>query len=56
MQGFLEEAVDNALDETPRTKMSDDGAVEAIIKRVIRTRMSALWGKRPPVAALIHRV
>ncbi|MEO0878710.1 MAG: ribonuclease J [Pseudomonadota bacterium] len=56
VQGFLEEAVDNALDETPRTKMSDDGAVEAIIKRVIRTRMSALWGKRPPVAALIHRV
>ncbi len=52
----LEEAVDEGVEDAPRAKRQDDEALEIIVRRIIRARLSALWGKRPPIAVLIHRI
>lgn len=56
VQLTLEEAIDSAIEDMPRGKKDDDDAVEEMIRRVIRRNLKRLWGKRPPIAVLLHRV
>ncbi|MEL7485638.1 MAG: ribonuclease J [Pseudomonadota bacterium] len=55
VQTALSEAIEEAIADTPRAKRENDDAVEVVVRRTVRGRMNALWGKRPPVAVLIHR-
>ena len=55
IEATLEDAVEEALSETPRAKREDDAAVEVIARRVIRGQMNAIWGKRPLIVVHVHR-
>ena len=56
VQATLEEAIDEGVEDMPRGKRQDDDAVENVIRRAVRSQLNAIWGKRPPIAVLIHRV
>lgn len=56
VQAALEEAIDEGVEEMPRGKRQDDDAVENVIRRAVRSQLNAIWGKRPPIAVLLHRV
>ena len=56
VQGALEDAIDVAIEELPKGKRKDDEAIENAARRAVRSLINALWGKRPPVAVLIHRI
>ncbi|MEL7489706.1 MAG: ribonuclease J [Pseudomonadota bacterium] len=56
VQLALEEAIDEAVEDLPRAKRQDDDAVENAIRRAVRQQLGRLWGKRPPIAVLLHRV
>ena len=56
VQSAIEEAIDEGVEDMPRGKRQDDDAVENVVRRAVRAQLNAIWGKRPPIAVLIHRV
>jgi ribonuclease J len=53
---MLEDAAEQAFALLSRQKRADDAAIEIALQRAVRSRMTALWGKRPIVGVLINRV
>lgn len=52
----LEEAAIEAFDSIARKKRQQDEAVIIAVQRAVRTRLQALWGKKPAVAVMVLRV
>ena len=53
---FLEDAIDDAVTETPRARRENDDAVDMVIRRVVRAQINRVWGKRAAIGVLIHRL
>ena len=49
------EIVDGIRDMAARSRLDDD-AVTVVVKRAVRDVMTDLWGKRPVISVLIHRI
>jgi ribonuclease J len=52
-QTIVEDAVDDALDNLPRARRRDGGAVRDILRRAVRSEVNAVWGKKPPTVVLV---
>jgi ribonuclease J len=52
----LEQAAVKGFESVPRKKRDEDDAIAVGVQRTVRTRLMALWGKRPAVGVLIVRV
>ena len=52
-QTIVEDAVDEAVDNLPRKRRLDAGAVRDIVRRAIRSEIDAVWGKKPPTVVLV---
>ena len=52
-QTIVEDAVDEALDNLPKSRRRDGGAVRDIVRRAVRSEVNAVWGKKPPTVVLV---
>jgi ribonuclease J len=52
-QTIVEDAVDEALDNLPKARRRDGGAVRDIIRRAVRSEVNTVWGKKPPTVVLV---
>ena len=52
-QTIVEDAVDEALDNLPKARRRDAGAVRDIVRRAVRSEVNAVWGKKPPTVVLV---
>jgi len=52
-QVIVEDAVDDALDDIPKARRRDGGAVRDIIRRAVRSEVNAVWGKKPTTVVLV---
>ena len=52
-QTIVEDAVDEAVDNLPKKRRLDAGAVRDIVRRAIRSEIDAVWGKKPPTVVLV---
>ncbi len=51
----LEAELDDALEGTKRSSLRDDGAVEKLVEKTLRTTCDELIGKKPVVTVMINR-
>ncbi len=54
--GALAVEIEEALDDLAPPKRKDDEAVEIVVKRAVRRYCDEIWGKRPIILTLIHRL
>jgi ribonuclease J len=52
-QTIVEDAVDEALDNLPKKRRMDAGAVRDIVRRAVRSEVNMVWGKKPPTVVLV---
>ena len=52
-QTIIEDAVDEALDNLPKARRRDAGAVRDIVRRAVRSEVNTVWGKKPPTVVLV---
>ncbi|MHA7873060.1 MAG: MBL fold metallo-hydrolase, partial [Hyphococcus sp.] len=52
----LADEIEDAVMSLTASKRADDDAVELVVKRASRIYFDRVWGKRPVISTIVHRV